>query len=150
MSDVRQAPWIFRKVLNPAVTFAVGTLGMPIRGGMALTVPGRKTGTPFTVVVYPLTHEGQRYLVAPRGETGWVKNLRASGQGTLRLGRQTVRFVATELDDAAKPPILRAYLDRWYMEAGAEFGVPKEATVADLAAVAHRHPVFRIEPAPRS
>jgi hypothetical protein len=56
--------------------------------------------------------------------------------------------VATEVADAEKPPILRAYLDRWYMEAGAEFGVPKAATLDDLAAIAPRHPVFRIERVP--
>jgi deazaflavin-dependent oxidoreductase (nitroreductase family) len=148
MSDFHQAPWFLRRIVNPLFGFVVGPLGIRLRGGEELTVVGRRTGQPHSVPVFPMTFDGRRYLVAPRGQTAWARNLRAAGTGELRSGRNRQRFVATEVVDAEKPPILRAYLDRWYMEAGAEFGVPKAATLDDLAAIAPRHPVFRIERVP--
>jgi deazaflavin-dependent oxidoreductase (nitroreductase family) len=148
MSDYRPAPWLYRHTVYPIIELNVGPLGIPLRGAALLTVTGRKTGKPRTVVVYPLNFNGQRYLVAPRGKTEWVRNLRAAGTAELRRGRRRRRIVATEVPDTEKPPLFRAYLDRWYMEAGSEFGVPKAATLEELAAVAPRHPVFRIERAP--
>ncbi len=148
MSDYRPAPWLYRHTVNPIIELIVGPLGIPLRGAALLTVTGRKTGKPRTVVVYPLSFNGQRYLIAPRGETEWVRNLRAAGTAELRRGRRRRRIVAAEVPDTEKPPLFRAYLDRWYLEAGSEFGVPKAATLEELAAVAPRHPVFRIERAP--
>lgn len=149
MSDVKTAPWIFRRVLNPLVKFIVGPLGIQMRGGQLLTVVGRKSGQPKSVPVNPMTFNGKRYLVAPRGQTEWAKNLRVAGTGELRSGSKRERFVATEIPDAEKPPILREYLNRWYMETGSTFEVPKDATLEDLAAIASRHPVFEIRPASR-
>jgi hypothetical protein len=60
-----------------------------------------------------LVFEDQRYLVAPRGQTQWVRNLRVAGQGELRVGRRTETFRATELGDDEKVDVLRAYLGRW-------------------------------------
>jgi len=84
--------------------------------------------------------------VAPRGETQWVRNLRASGgKGTLLLGRRREPFVATELDDDEKPRLLRAYLKRWKAEVGVFFdGVGPNSTDEELRAIAPKHPVFRI------
>ena len=64
----------------------------------------------FVRPVNVLSHAGQRYLVAPRGQTQWVRNLRAAGGGELRVGRKVERFTATELPDERKPEVLRAYL----------------------------------------
>jgi hypothetical protein len=97
-----------------------------------------------------LTLDGRRYLVAPRGHTQWVRNLRAAGGGELLLGRRVEAFRASELPDAEKPRILRAYLKRWKMEVGTFFaGVGADSSEADLARIAPEHPVFRIEPATR-
>jgi deazaflavin-dependent oxidoreductase (nitroreductase family) len=82
-------------------------------GGRILHVRGRTSGAWRTTPVNLLTHEGRRYLVSPRGQTQLVRNLRAAGGGELHLGRRVERFAATELADEAKPPVLRAYLDRW-------------------------------------
>jgi deazaflavin-dependent oxidoreductase (nitroreductase family) len=150
MPDYRPAPWLYRHTVNPIIELIVGPLGLPLRGAALLTVTGRKSGKPRTVVVYPLSFDGQRYLVAPRGETDWVRNLRAAGSGELRRGRRRRPIVAAEVPDAEKPPIFRAYLDRWYLEAGSEFRVPKGASLEELAAIANRHPVFRYEHAPTS
>jgi len=78
--------------------------------------------------VNPLEFEGGRYIVAPRGQTQWVRNLRASGEGRLRKGRKTEEFTATELPDEEKPLLLRAYLKKWAWEVGAFFqGVGADA-----------------------
>lgn len=95
--------------------------------------------------VNPLEIDGQTFLVAPRGHTQWVRNLRAAGTGRLRRGRRRVVFVATELADADKAPIIRAYLEEWAFEVGKFFdGITKDSTDVELAAVAAGFPVFHI------
>ena len=113
-----------------------------------LRVRGRKSGEPRTVPVNLLTADGVRYLVAPRGETQWVRNLRAAnGEGELLLGRKVEAFRSTELTDADKPPVLRAYLKRWKAEVGVFFdGVSATSPEEDVARIAPQHPVFRLEP----
>jgi hypothetical protein len=89
--------------------------------------------------------ERKRYLVAPRGETQWVRNLRASGEGRLLLGRRSEPFTAVEVDDEQKVPILRAYLKRWKAEVGVFFdGVGPSSSDEERARVAPKHPVFRL------
>ena len=92
-----------------------------------------------------MTFEGQRYLVAPRGHTQWVRNLRASGSGRLLVGRRAEEFSAVELPDSEKVPLLRAYLKKWKWEAGQFFGgVGPDAPEEELRRIAPDHPVFRI------
>ena len=89
--------------------------------------------------------DGERYLIAPRGTTQWVRNLRAAGDGELRLGRRAEPFRAVELSDPDKPALLRAYLRRWKAEVGVFFGgVGADASDDDLLRIAPDHPVFRI------
>lgn len=111
-----------------------------------LEVRGRKSGKVQSVPVYPLDFDGARYLVAPRGTTQWARNMRAAGEGTLRVGKKTEPFTAQELPDAQKVPILRAYMNRWAMETGKEFGIAKDAPDADFARIAPDHPIFQITP----
>jgi hypothetical protein len=92
-----------------------------------------------------LTLEGTRYLVAPRGHTQWVRNLRAQGEGRLLLGRRAQDFSATELPDDEKLGILRAYLERWKWEVGAFFGgVGPDSSEDELRRIAPDHPIFRL------
>jgi hypothetical protein len=89
--------------------------------------------------------DGERYLVAPRGTTQWVRNLRVAGEGELRLGRRVEPFRAEEVGDADKPDLLRAYLRRWKAEVGVFFeGVGATASDQELLQIAPNHPVFRI------
>ena len=134
-------------VFNEAVA-AMTRAGISIWGSRILAVRGRKSGEWRTTPVNPLTLNGQRYLVAPRGETQWVRNMRAAGGGELRVGRRAEPFTATELADADKPPVLRAYLRRWKLEVGVFFGgVGADAPDARLLEIAPGYPVFRISPA---
>lgn len=113
-------------------------------GSRTLTVRGRKTGEPRTTPVNPLDFEGRTYLVAPRGTTQWVRNLRAAGEGELRLGRKTRRFTGEEVPEAEKLPILKAYLDKWAWEVGAFFELPKNPTDEQIREIQQLHPIFRV------
>ncbi|HYK33328.1 MAG TPA: nitroreductase family deazaflavin-dependent oxidoreductase, partial [Streptosporangiaceae bacterium] len=73
--------------------------GFSVWGSRVLYVRGRKSGEWRSNPVNVLTHGDSRYLVAPRGHTQWVRNLRAAGGGELRVGRKVERFTATELAD---------------------------------------------------
>jgi deazaflavin-dependent oxidoreductase (nitroreductase family) len=119
--------------------------GLSVAGSRVLAVRGRQSGEWRTNVVNLLTIDGQRYLVAPRGETQWVRNLRVAGGGELRVGRRSEEFTASELADDEKQPVLRAYLARWGWEVGRFFeGVKADATDDQLVAIAPGFPVFQI------
>jgi deazaflavin-dependent oxidoreductase (nitroreductase family) len=118
-----------------------------MKGSRILAVRGRSTGKVRAVPVNPLDHEGARYLVAPRGNTQWVRNVRASGGGELRLGRKRESFRVQEIPDAEKPPLLRAYLRNWASETQKFFdGVSADAPESELSRIAPSHPVFRVTP----
>ena len=124
--------------------------GLPLAGSRILAVRGRASGEWRTTPVNPLELDGWRYLVAPRGHTQWVRNLRVSGTGELRVGRRTEVFVAREVADADKLPVLREYLRRWGWEVGQFFdGLDKDATDEQLRQVSPGFPVFEVEPVTR-
>jgi deazaflavin-dependent oxidoreductase (nitroreductase family) len=144
MAYYKRAGWFTKNVFNRAVAFLTRR-GLSVAGSRVLEVPGRKSGQPRRTPVNLMTFEGTRYLVAPRGHTQWVRNLRASGRGRLLLGRRSEEFSAVELPDAEKPQLLRAYLERWKWEAGQFFGgVGADAPEEELRRIAPDHPVFRI------
>ncbi len=133
-----------RRVFNPLVA-GLTRLGLSLMGSRILEVRGRTSGELRSTPVNLLTIDGERYLVAPRGETQWVRNLRAAGTGTLRVGRRVETFDAVELADADKPPILRAYLKKWAWEVGRFFdGLKADSPDAEIAAAAPGFPAFRI------
>ena len=131
-------------VFNEAVA-ALTRAGISVWGSRILAVRGRTSGQWRTTPVNPLTLDGERYLVAPRGETQWVRNMRAAGGGELRVGRRAETFTAQELPDAQKPALLREYLRRWKFEVGMFFdGVGPDASDAKLLEIAPGYPVFQI------
>ena len=102
-----------------------------------LAVRGRKSGQWRTVSVNVLEVDGTRYLLAPRGETEWVRNLRVSGEGELRHRGRVERFRATEVPVPERAALMQAYLERWRSEVRREFeALPDPAD----------HPTFRLEP----
>lgn len=136
--------WFTKNVFNRLVA-GLTKLGISVAGSRVLEVRGRKSSEWRRTPVNLLTYEGDRYLVAPRGHTQWVKNLRASGSGRLVLGRRTERFSATEVGEEEKPALLRAYLKKWKWEVGAFFdGVGPDSSEGELRRIAPDHPAFRI------
>jgi deazaflavin-dependent oxidoreductase (nitroreductase family) len=119
--------------------------GISILDSRVLAVRGRKSGQWRTTPVNLLTLDGQRYLVAPRGHTQWVRNMRAVGGGELRLGKKAEAFTAVELADAEKPLVLREYLRRWAWEVGYFFGdIKADSPEEELQRIAPGFPVFKI------
>lgn len=132
-------------IMNKTVT-GLCRLGVSLWGSRVLAVRGRTSGQWRTNPVNLMTFEGERYLVAARGHTQWVRNLRVAGGGELRLGRRAEAFTAVELDDDVKPELLRAYLKRWAFEVGRFFdGLDATASDEKLREVAPGYPVFRIK-----
>jgi deazaflavin-dependent oxidoreductase (nitroreductase family) len=145
--DNLQLDWFTRHLANPIVA-RLTRWGISLWGSRVLSVPGRVSGKIRSTPVNVLTVDDHRYLVAPRGETQWVKNVRAAGDCTLRVGRSVETVRLSEVDDAGKPEILRSYLRRWKWEVGQFFdGVGADSTDAELLAIAPQHPVFEIRPA---
>ena len=144
MAHYQEAGWFTRNVFNRAVA-GLTRMGVSVVGSRVLEVPGRKSGEPRRTPVNLMTFDGERYLVAPRGHTQWVRNMRASGGGKLFVGQRAEDFTAVELDDAEKPDLLRAYLKRWKWEVGQFFGgVGPDSTEEELLRIAPDHPVFKI------
>ena len=137
-------PRLHDRIFN-AVMLAAQKVGISVAGSRTLTVRGRKSGEPRTTPVNPLVVAGSTYLVAPRGTTNWVRNLREAGEGELTIGRRTSRFTAIEVPDHEKLPILRTYLVKWAWEVGMFFDLPKNPTDDAIKTIAHLHPVFRIQ-----
>jgi hypothetical protein len=134
-----------RRVFDPIVAFIARRLGLSLKGARVLSVRGRKSGEWHDTPVNPLSFAGHRYLVAPRGETQWVRNLRVSRACRLTLGGTTETVAVEEVADHEKPPILRAYLRAWAWEVKAFFpSVGPDASDDVLARIAPGHPVFRI------
>jgi deazaflavin-dependent oxidoreductase (nitroreductase family) len=145
MERYQRPGWFTKHVFNRVVA-GLTRLGVSVAGSRVLEVRGRKTGEPRRTPVNPLSFQGARYLVAPRGSTHWVRNIRASREGRLLVGRRAEAFTAVEVPDEEKVPLLRAYLKRWKWEVGVFFGgVGPDSTAEDLARIAPHHPVFRVD-----
>src|ERR671918_1812072 len=100
--------WFTRNVFNRLVS-GLHKLGLGVQGSETLAVRGRKSGEMRTNPVNPFELDGCTYLLAPRGTTQWVRNLRAAGEGELRAGRTARRFRAGEGAHDEKNPLLRPY-----------------------------------------
>jgi deazaflavin-dependent oxidoreductase (nitroreductase family) len=144
-ASFQEPGWFTRNVFNRLVAGAT-KLGFSIAGSRVLEVKGRKSGEWRKTPVNLLEYEGDRYLVAPRGNTQWVRNMRVSGGGRLVLGRRVEEFTAKEVSEPERVPLLRAYLAKWKWEVGVFFGgVDADASDEQLAAIAPDHPAFKID-----
>ena len=144
----RRPGWFTDHLFNPAIQFLTRR-GISIWGSRVLEVRGRTSGELRRTPVNLLTLDDRQYLVAARGETEWVRNARAAGgRVTTIVGRTREDWVAHELSDADKVPVLRAYLRRWKAEVGVFFdGTSADSSDDELAAIGPRHPVFVLESA---
>jgi hypothetical protein len=145
MAHYQKPDWFTTNVFNRAVGWLTRA-GISVWGSRVLRVRGRKSGDWHSHPVNLLTYEGRQYLVAPRGETQWVRNIRVAGGGELLLGGRVQPIRVVEISDGDKVPMLRAYLKRWKLEVGMFFaGVSGDSSDEELRRIAPDHPVFRIE-----
>jgi hypothetical protein len=130
------------RAANAAIRW-LAEMGISIAGTRALRVRGRKSGKQRGVVINLLTVDSVDYLVSPRGNTQWARNVRAAGFVEMGPRWHSERFRVTEVDDAAKPEVLRRYLARWYWQVkGYVAGLTPESSDEQLRAAAPSIPVF--------
>ncbi len=127
--------------------------GLLVSGGLGLShnyllmVRGRRSGRLYRTPVNLLITDGRMFLVAPRGETQWVRNARSSGELWLKKGKREKHFQIRELADADKPEILKLYLDRFRTTVQRYFSVQAGTEVQSFVEVASEYPVFELESA---
>jgi deazaflavin-dependent oxidoreductase (nitroreductase family) len=122
-------PVFARRVFNPLA------MRLRIGGSATLIVTRRQSGEPQRLPVIPVEHDGALHLVSTRGESDWVRNLRAAGGGELDDGAGPTPFRAVELAVEDRDPVLAAYRKR--------AGRTVDPYFKKLPA-AGDHPVFRI------
>ena len=139
----RRPDWFTRTIGNRFLKLLM-RLGISVWGSRTLEHVGRTSGVVYRTPVNPLIFGARQYLVAPRGETQWVRNVTAAdGRLVLILGRRRLERTAVEIPVAERTPILRAYLQRWKFEVGMFFdGVGPDSSDAEFEAIAAKHPVF--------
>jgi deazaflavin-dependent oxidoreductase (nitroreductase family) len=144
MTQRYDVPGLGARAFNSAIRH-LAEMGVSIAGSTALRVRGRSTGELRGVVVNLLSVDGRQYLVSPRGNTQWARNVRAAG--TVEMGprnRPTERR-AVEIPDEAKPELLERYLDRWYWQVKSHVGgLTPKSTADEVRAVAPSVPVFEL------
>lgn len=145
-ADRYLAPTAFEQKVFGRALNGLMRLGVSAKGSRILEHRGRSTGRVFRTPVNLLTHDGTAYLVAPRGETQWVRNVRAAdGELTLVLGRRRRTYRAVEVPVEQRTPIIREYLAKWAWEVGKFFeGIDATSSDEQIAAVAGGFPVFRL------
>jgi hypothetical protein len=131
----RPAPYVrpsafLNKILNP-IMVALGRKTV-------LLVRGRKSGKVLKVPMDPpFEWNGTRFLVSPRGETHWARNLRAAGEADLRTRRRLEHVRVVELDGAERDAVVKTYAST--ITCNCRRSMQLLPDPAD-------HPVFRIEP----
>jgi deazaflavin-dependent oxidoreductase (nitroreductase family) len=132
------------RALNRVVSLLVGRLGVPLPRLRMLRVHGRRTGRLRTTPVLVLRRAGRRYLVAPRGETDWTRNLRAAGWGELIRGGRVERVRAAEVTGEERAVVVATYARRFGWLNRRFFDLPRRFDMAAARRVAERHPTFRL------
>lgn len=140
-----QKPSLIDRLFNRAFGFLV-SLGLGFEHTYLLEVRGRKSGKLYSMPVDLLAEGGRQYLVAPRGYTQWVRNAEVAGEVRLRKGRRVQEFRLRALAEAERPPVLKAYLNRFRREVQRFFPVPAGSPVEAFVPLAPRYPAFEILP----
>jgi deazaflavin-dependent oxidoreductase (nitroreductase family) len=138
-----QRPTAVERAFNQFFGLAVG-LGLGLKHNYLLQVRGRKSGKVYSTPIDLLEMDGKRFLVAPRGRTQWVRNAEAAGDVTLKKGafRQTFRLRA--ISDTEKPPLLKAYVDRFKTTVQRYFPVSAGSDVQAFTTIVANYPVFEL------
>lgn len=137
---------MLKQLGNKVTIFLVSTLGLNLQGAEVLTVVGRKSGQPRSLVVNPLEVDGERYLLSARGESNWVHNARAAGEVSLRRGRHHTEWSMTEVADRdLKVRIMQAYLQRWGWQVQSFMKLGKNSTASEIESRIDEFPIMAIE-----
>ncbi len=136
-------PGLGERLFNRLMTLR-NRLGMAPPTLFELDVVGRKSGKVRSTPVTLLSVDSGQFLIAPRGEVQWVINARAAGEVVLRQAKTEERFSLEELQDGAKPNLLKTYLQRFAPAVGQHFSVDANASLEEFSAIAHQYPVFRL------
>ena len=140
----KKPDWFTAHLVNPLIK-GFHRLGIDIAGSQTLAVRGRKSGEIRTNPVNPFELDGTTYLLSPRGNTQWVRNLHAAGgEGELRSGRKVRRFHATEVPDSEKLPLMRLYMDKWAWEVKGFLGIEADASDEEIERILPDHPAFAL------
>ena len=121
----------------------IARLGVGGKRLHVLTTVGRNSGRRHATPISLVYMGGERWLVAPYGVREWVKNARAAGEVELTRALRTERVRVEEVDPQTAAPILREYLQSTPI-VNDFFDVKKDSSLAEFAAEAPRHPVFRV------
>ncbi len=122
----------------------LASLGLTPSRMITLEVKGRRSGATRSTVVNSVEYEGTRYLVSPRGEAEWVRNVRAAGGEAVIRHRGRRRVGLEELSAEQRAPILQLYLRQNALSTRQHFGIDPHAPLEEFERVAAKHPVFRI------
>jgi deazaflavin-dependent oxidoreductase (nitroreductase family) len=133
------------KLMN-SIIGRLASIGLVPMSTVMLQVTGRRSGQTRSTPVSWIEHEGHRYLVAPRGNTEWVRNVKAAGGEATLKHRKTERIRLEEIPVDHRAPIIKSYLKKTAMVTKREFGLDPNAPIEQFEKIAPRHPVFRITP----
>jgi deazaflavin-dependent oxidoreductase (nitroreductase family) len=140
----------FVDLFNPIARRMLGA-GFPMGPNALITIRGRKSGEPRTTPIALIEIEGRRWISSPFGDVNWVRNLRASGEATLTIGRKQQAVTAIELSkdervaffrDLMGPYVKRIPLGLGRLIIGAVLGAKE--ILDDPVGAADRHPVFEL------
>ena len=134
------------KLMN-SIIGRLASIGLVPMSTVMLQVKGRRSGQTRSTAVSWIEHEGQRYLVAPRGNTEWVRNVKAADGEAVLKSRKTESVRLEEVPVEQRAPIIKTYLKKTAMVTKREFGLDPDAPMEEFEKIAPHHPVFRITPA---
>ncbi len=139
-----QKPSTLERAFNRLFGLLVG-VGFGLSHNYVLIVRGRKSGQLFSTPVNLLLIDGRNYLIAPRGNTQWVRNARSSGEVWFKRGRRPKHFRVKEVQDEEKPQILKLYLDRFHTTVQRYFSIPAGSSLESFVGIASQYPSFELE-----
>ncbi|HEY5640205.1 MAG TPA: nitroreductase/quinone reductase family protein [Dehalococcoidia bacterium] len=143
---VYKKPNAFTKKMNSFLGW-LAARGIAVKRGARLEHKGRVSGKTRMTAVNWTDLDGKRYLVAPRGETQWVRNVRADGGlAVLRRGSRIESVRLEEVPAEARAAIIKQYVGENKIVKG-EFGLEPDDAIEKYEGIATNHPTFLIHPA---
>ena len=133
---------VARRIVNGIIR-ALLRMGLGPARTYLLVTRGRTTGRVYRTPVTLVEQLPRRWLVAPYGEVGWVRNARVAGSVTLERGRRAETLRLAELGPRESARILQMYV-REVPITRPYFDVAPESSLDAFAAEAPRHPVFEL------